>query len=558
MKNLFIITSLFLLSTVSLFAQNIVLEGYVFEANNRGFLNQVEVNLLRDSKIVKTAQTNTEGFFSFKVDKNVTYKISASKDLFFEKDTILTIKDVSAGEKFFAKIELERKPGYLFDVTLAKVMDGLKARDGLEGAKVEIFNNTTSKEEMTLDSTLSPNFNFTFEQGNHYTILIRKQGFFNKRIEAFVNIKGCILCIDGIDDVKPGVSDNLTQGHQRGTLLANIELQPLELNKTMQIENIYYDSGKFDIRDDAAKELDKLAVVLKENPSLIVELGSHTDARGDDASNQELSQNRANAAVEYIVKTGILKERITAKGYGETKILNRCKNGVTCTDVEHQKNRRTELRIVGFGADPYDGKTLKDIIREENYKKNFDKNVSQLEQEEVIELKEGETLEQKLEGKSAQKAAQEVAKTNKRVKVIGEGSKLVADFSYDEFPVETVFSYVTKTLDGKETISKSSVYNIPKGYTGYLVEIFFSKEKLTDDNAVFTQYENIVTDKTNVGYRVMLGNFAKKEDAELFLTEAVEIKYPDAKVIQYNKGLKVGYLETTRRTAPKASKDKKN
>jgi OOP family OmpA-OmpF porin len=121
---------------------------------------------------------------------------------------------------------------------------------------------------------------------------------------------------------------------------------PVVLNKEIRIENIYYDFDKWNIRPDAALELDKLVQILKENPTIWIVLGSHTDSRGDDAYNQRLSQNRADSAVEYIINRGIDKNRITAKGYGETRLLNRCSNGVKCSIAEHQLNRRTEFTIV--------------------------------------------------------------------------------------------------------------------------------------------------------------------------------------------------------------------
>lgn len=121
---------------------------------------------------------------------------------------------------------------------------------------------------------------------------------------------------------------------------------PVVLNKEIKIENIYYDFDKWNIRPDAAVELDKLVQVLEENPSIWIVLGSHTDSRGNDQYNLRLSQNRANSAVEYILKRGIDKVRITAKGYGESRLINDCGNGAVCSEVAHQLNRRTEFTIV--------------------------------------------------------------------------------------------------------------------------------------------------------------------------------------------------------------------
>jgi outer membrane protein OmpA-like peptidoglycan-associated protein len=113
------------------------------------------------------------------------------------------------------------------------------------------------------------------------------------------------------------------------------------------IEPIYYDFNKWFIRPEAAKELDKLVQVMREN-SVTVELGSHTDSRGSREYNLDLSQKRAESAVRYIVLQGIESNRILAKGYGESLLVNNCSDGVPCTASEHQANRRTEFKVTGF------------------------------------------------------------------------------------------------------------------------------------------------------------------------------------------------------------------
>lgn len=126
-------------------------------------------------------------------------------------------------------------------------------------------------------------------------------------------------------------------------------LSRLVINKTFRIDNIYYDFDKFKIRNDAKAELDKLVQILNENP-IEVELGSHTDCRGSFEYNDKLSQKRADAAVKYIIKSGIDEKRITAKGYGERQLTNKCEDGIECTPEEHQANRRTEFKVTGYSA----------------------------------------------------------------------------------------------------------------------------------------------------------------------------------------------------------------
>lgn len=125
-----------------------------------------------------------------------------------------------------------------------------------------------------------------------------------------------------------------------------VYLSPIVVDQPIRIENIYYDFDKANIRPDAAKELDKLVKIMKENPTIWIELGSHTDSRGNDQYNKWLSQSRANSAVQYIIDSGIEKSRITAKGYGESVPVNECTNGVKCTEEAYQLNRRTEFKII--------------------------------------------------------------------------------------------------------------------------------------------------------------------------------------------------------------------
>jgi len=89
----------------------------------------------------------------------------------------------------------------------------------------------------------------------------------------------------------------------------------------------------------------KLADFLLKN-DLKLELSAHTDSRGSNSYNQRLSQARAQSCVNYLKKKGVLSKNMKAKGYGEYKLINRCKNGVKCSDEEHQENRRTEVQIL--------------------------------------------------------------------------------------------------------------------------------------------------------------------------------------------------------------------
>ena len=114
----------------------------------------------------------------------------------------------------------------------------------------------------------------------------------------------------------------------------------------IKIDNIYYDRNKATIRPDAALELDKVVELLNKYPTMTIEMRSHTDSRATAKYNNTLSSNRAKSAVAYLKSKGIAARRMLAKGYGESKLLNQCKDGVNCTEEEHQQNRRTEIKIL--------------------------------------------------------------------------------------------------------------------------------------------------------------------------------------------------------------------
>lgn len=112
----------------------------------------------------------------------------------------------------------------------------------------------------------------------------------------------------------------------------------------IQLENIYFDLNKWDIKEEAARTLDVLVAIMKKYPRMEIELGAHTDSRASDAYNLRLSHDRAGAALEYLVSNGISRNRMRSRGYGERVPLIRC--GDNCSEVEHSINRRCEFIIL--------------------------------------------------------------------------------------------------------------------------------------------------------------------------------------------------------------------
>jgi outer membrane protein OmpA-like peptidoglycan-associated protein/tetratricopeptide (TPR) repeat protein len=119
-----------------------------------------------------------------------------------------------------------------------------------------------------------------------------------------------------------------------------------DLAKLLQLSTIYFDFDKYNIRPDAEVEIQKVIAAMEKYPSLKIKANSHTDSRGPDAYNLWLSQKRADATVAYMISKGIAADRLQGEGYGETRLVNECDDGVRCSNEEHQRNRRAEFIIL--------------------------------------------------------------------------------------------------------------------------------------------------------------------------------------------------------------------
>lgn len=186
------------------------------------------------------------------------------------------------------------------------------------------------KERKTNDN--GNTYQFDLEADKAYQFVVTKEGYYPDSFE--VNTVGVLE----------------SSSMKREVVLRPMPPEPtteiITMNEPIRLNNIYYEYDDAAILKDAEQDLSTLLGLLQEYPTMVIELSSHTDARGNDDYNKRLSQRRANSAKNWITAKGIDPSRIKAIGFGETKILNRCKNGVNCTDDEHRFNRRTEFRIL--------------------------------------------------------------------------------------------------------------------------------------------------------------------------------------------------------------------
>lgn len=215
---------------------------------------------------------------------------------------------------------------------VASVYDG---NVPLKGAKITVFEvdrGKTGKSQQQTNADIN-DFQFPLDIDKAYKVLIERDGY--QPVEFEFNTVGMVEnnTIRRTAKLVKKVDDNSG-------------METVTINEPIRLNNIYYDFDDDKILADAEKDLSFLVELMKKYPDMVIELSSHTDAQGNDAYNERLSQRRAQSAKNWMVSKGIKESRIEAVGYGENNILNDCINGIDCTDEQHRVNRRTEFKII--------------------------------------------------------------------------------------------------------------------------------------------------------------------------------------------------------------------
>jgi outer membrane protein OmpA-like peptidoglycan-associated protein/Tol biopolymer transport system component len=223
----------------------------------------------------------------------------------------------------------------------------------LPNVKLRLMDEDDNQLDVTT-TTDDGSFRFRLDPESNYILIGEKPSYFTTRM---------LYSTEGKSVDQDTLKDFLTEVVFDTVMV----LDRIVLDKAIVLENIYYDLDKAYIREDAARELDKLVAILNDNPEISIELSSHTDSRQTHEYNMELSQRRAQSAVDYIVSSGIDASRLVAKGYGETRLLisdneiARMENDERKEEA-HQKNRRTEFKVIEFNQKKNDEKVkLEDL-----------------------------------------------------------------------------------------------------------------------------------------------------------------------------------------------------
>ncbi|MBI1192443.1 MAG: OmpA family protein [Bacteroidetes bacterium] len=264
--------------------------------------------------------SDAAGSYRFAVGTRRQYELVVSAPGHIQKVVPVEIGDLSFPSSVQVDVALE-------DTLLLKLVVQVVDKDSrapLTDARVMVYNKCTNvntevpaDEDGILRIRLEPNCTFY--------VAGRKLGY--------------------LDDNEVVSTMGITESSEMAAVLELIEIKE---DLVIELKNIYYDYGRYYIREDAVGDLDNLAGLMEQYPSLKIEISSHTDSRGSDEYNKGLSQKRAETCVDYLVTKGISADRLVARGYGEYVLRNDCANGVECSEELHQVNRRTEFKVLSF------------------------------------------------------------------------------------------------------------------------------------------------------------------------------------------------------------------
>jgi outer membrane protein OmpA-like peptidoglycan-associated protein len=371
----------------------------------------------------------------------------------------------------------------------------------MPGSTVFLLNTQTEKVEV-LKTDADGRFTALISKGVFYVV----KGMENNYVSDCINFKFEISDTSRFVDTP------------RDLLLDRLEVNKIFSvnNMDYSIETIYYDFDKWFIRSDAEKELDRLVQLMKENP-VSVELGSHTDSRGSFEYNIDLSQKRAESAVRYIVLQGISASRISAKGYGESQLMNECSDGVPCSPAKHQANRRTEFKVTGFSESEansvYDMSKFKGDEEIPSYLFDRDFFINCLQEKKMV------------------KYAAETSEQNLNVPAGDESSQVVSIPDAEEV--------ITKEPESVSINQPEVKASTKSGVVTYRVQLMaLSREKSLLDRE-FEVLEDVQIYVEDGLYKYTSGVFDTHEEALDYRSEMVQLGYRDAFVVTFSNGKRI-------------------
>ncbi len=278
-------------------------------------IQTIPIIVKKDEVVIDTLFADKDGKFEFIGEKNSNYSFNINDNKFVPiKENYSTV----------GKTESDTTTR-TFDL-LSKYVDvnttvfDEESKKPLANATVEIINKVTG-EKTTYTSDDKGSIHAELPRNSEFEIKTTHKGYINDERPLNTNTKVEKVSIP-------------------------VEIKQVQVGSTLNTKELSFDFNKWNLKPDSKSELNGIVKFLKENPTVKIEFSSHTDSRGSDQYNMELSKRRTQSCVNYLVSQGVIKDRIIGKWFGESQIVNQCKDGVSCTDEEHGVNRRTVITVI--------------------------------------------------------------------------------------------------------------------------------------------------------------------------------------------------------------------
>jgi len=303
----------------------ILLNVLVYDTKTKLPLTASTIRIIESGREKKIVSVSQDGTINFMMTPGKQYHIITESDRYVSDSIEIETKSMAIASTQNLSIGLEKRPE---TTTLAgRIFSNSKKKLGMADAQVRLVESRTGEERFAMTSK---DGTYKFENitiDGHFRLDAKKKNFVSMPIE-------------------------ITPEMLASNNIVSTDVVLNKANDIVKVNNIYYDLDKYYIRPDAALILDDLVHMMKSNPKMKIQLRSHTDCRQTRTYNQNLSEKRANAAVDYLILKGISPDRLSAKGFGESIPVVKCDCDNTelkqCGEVDYQKNRRTEFKILSL------------------------------------------------------------------------------------------------------------------------------------------------------------------------------------------------------------------
>lgn len=293
----------------------------VVDAETGEKLKNARVKLVEEGGFVFRGTTDENGEAVFPDTKQATYKLSTELNKVKSEEKSIIPDDFLTDKNQIRAVLNHNDPRF----TLVGYTIDKQTKEKVGGVYVVLKNLVTKEEAQVMSDLQNGEFKLQLDSESSYTVFGRKDKFISE------------------------IEKSSTVGLLRSQTLyvkLSLSLEETPVGKVINLKNIYYDYDKSEIKEEASYDLEKLVQYMTDNPSVKIELSSHTDSRGKDDYNLNLSQKRAESVIKFLMTRGVSPNRLFAVGYGETQLKNNCNDNTPCSEEEHQLNRRTEFKVI--------------------------------------------------------------------------------------------------------------------------------------------------------------------------------------------------------------------